>query len=220
MQYGFIRGKSTTTQLLEVYHEILESVACGNEVDDIYLDVSKAFATSSSFTKLETLGIRRSLLAWFQSYLTDRKQRVVLQGIYSKWLPGVPQGPILGPLLFLVYCNDISTYIKGNSALALFSDDSKLYRPLLFPTSSNLLQHDLCNIAKWSADNEMDLKATKCMTVHISKKITPLQTQYSINENILEQVSIIKDLGVLMTNNLSWSKRIETLYLFRKTCHA
>ena len=115
MQYGFIRGKSTTTQLLEVYHEILESVASGNEVDVIYLDFSKAFDKVPHhllLRKLETLGTRGPLLAWFQSYLTDRKQRVVLQGVCSEWLPGVPQGSILGPLLFLVYRNYISTCIK------------------------------------------------------------------------------------------------------------
>ena len=108
--------------------------------------------------KLETLGIRGSLLAWFQSYLTDRKRRAVLQGICSEWLPvssGVPQGSILSPLLFLVYCNDISSYVKENSTLALFADDSKLYQPLLFPTSSTLLQDDLSNIAKWSAANQI-----------------------------------------------------------------
>ncbi|CAB4022590.1 Hypothetical predicted protein, partial [Paramuricea clavata] len=97
MQHGFIRGKSTTTQLLEVYHEILESVASGNEVDAIYLDFSKAFDKVPHhllLRKLETLGIRGSLLSWFQSYLTDRQQRVVLHGVCSEWLPvtsGVPQ---------------------------------------------------------------------------------------------------------------------------------
>ena len=94
LQHGFMRGKSTTTQLLEVYHGILESVASGNEVDVIYLDFTKAFDKVPHLVrKLEILGIRGSLLSWFQSYLSDRQQRVVLQGVYSNWLPvtsGVP----------------------------------------------------------------------------------------------------------------------------------
>ena len=130
------KRKSTTTQLLEVYHVILESVASGKEVDAIYLDLSKAFHKvphSLLLRKLENYGIGGSLLSWFQSYLTNRQQRVVLHGVCSDWLPvtsSVPQGSILGPLLFLVYCNDALDYIQVNSTLALFADDSKLYRSL------------------------------------------------------------------------------------------
>ncbi|CAB3988924.1 Hypothetical predicted protein [Paramuricea clavata] len=94
-------GKSTTTQLLEVYHEILESVASGNEVDAIYLEFSKAFDKVPHhllLRKLETLGIRGSLLSWFQSYLTDRQQRVVLHGVCSEWLPVTSDGC---PVMFL-----------------------------------------------------------------------------------------------------------------------
>ena len=217
MQHGFIRGKSTTTQLLEVYHKILESIASGNEVDAIYLDFSKAFDKVPHrllLTKLETLGVTGSLLSWFESYLTDRQQRVVINGVCSEWLPvtsGVPQGSILGPLLFLVYCNDIPTCIEENSTLALFADDSKLYRTLSSPTSSASLQHDLCNITHWTTNNQMELNVVKCKAMHISRKRTPTQTQYVINENIVEQVPIIKDLGVLITNNLCWSKHIDSI---------
>ena len=204
-----MRGKSTTTQLLEVYHEILNSVASGNEVDAIYLDFSKAFDKVPHhllLRKLKNLGIGGSLLHWFQSYLTDRYQRVVLHGICSDWLPvtsGVPQGSILGPLLFLVYCNDIPSYMENGSTLALFADDSKLYRPLVHATSSTLLQHDLTNLTNWSADNLMELNKMKCKFMHISRKRIPTQASYNINGLSLEQVSIIKDLGVQISNNLS-----------------
>ena len=129
-------AKCTTTQLLEVYHCILDSVASGKQVDAIYLDLSKAFDKVPHhllLRKLSDFGIHGSLLSWFHSYLSDRRQRVVLHGVYSEWLPvtsGVPQGSILGPLHFLVYCNDIQSYIQ-KSKLALFADDSKLYLPLV-----------------------------------------------------------------------------------------
>ena len=179
MQHDFIRGKSTTTLLLEVYHKILESISSGYEVDAVYLDFSKK------------LGITGSLLPWFESYLTDRQQRVVIHGVCSDWLPvtsGVLQGSILGPLLFLVYCNDIPTCTEENSTLALFADDSKLFRTLLSPTSSASLQHDLCNIIRWTTNNQMELNTVKCKALHISRKRSPTQTQYAINENIVEQV--------------------------------
>ncbi|CAB4044310.1 Hypothetical predicted protein, partial [Paramuricea clavata] len=119
-QHGFVRGKSTTTQLLEVYQDIMESVVSGEEVDAICLDLSKAFEKVPHdllLQKLENSGISGSLLSWYKSYLSDRRQRVVLHGVCSDWLPvtsGVPIGSILGPLLFLVYCNDVQDYIQAH----------------------------------------------------------------------------------------------------------
>ena len=119
LQHGFLRKRSTVMQLLEVYHNILNSVASGKEVDIIYLDLSKAFDKVSHnllLLKLNNYGISGPLLSWFlRNYLTDRYQRVVLDGVYSKWFPitsGVPQVSILGPLLFLVYVNDVPNYIR------------------------------------------------------------------------------------------------------------
>ena len=200
MQHGFIRGKSTMTQLLEVYHKILESISSGYEVDAIYLDFSKAFDKVPHhllLKKLETLGITGSLLSWFESCLTDRQQRAVIHGVCSDWLPvtsGVPQGSILGPLLFLVYCNDIPTCIEEYPTLALFADASKLYRTLSSPTSSASLQHDLCNIIRWTTNNQMELNTVKCKALHISRKRSPTHTQYVINENIVEQYPLSRTL--------------------------
>ena len=154
LQHGFLKGRSTETQLLEVYHDILASLACGKEIDAIYLDLSKAFDRvlhNLLISKLERYGICGPLLHWFRSYLSGRYQRVVLEGGYSDWLPvssGVPQGSILGPLLFIVYANDLPDYATNGSTLALFADDSKLYRAMVSDLSPVILQHDLDGLFK------------------------------------------------------------------------
>ena len=119
-------------------------VAGGQEIDVIHLDLSKAFDKvphNLLLTKLHCHGISGTALRWFEGYLSNRQQRVVLEGTFSDWLPvtsGVPQSSILGPLLFLVFANETPSYVQHGSSLALFADDSKLYRPLGSVSSSAL----------------------------------------------------------------------------------
>ena len=167
LQHGFLKGRSTVTQLLEVYHELLASLASGKEVDAIYLDLSKAFNKVPHHlltTKLERYGISGSLLKWFTSYLANRNQRVTLEGALSNWLPvtsGVPQGSILGPLLFLVYTNNLPDYVRDGSKLALFADYSKLCRSLDCVGLTTLLQQDLDGLHRWSVDWHMEYNVKK-----------------------------------------------------------
>ena len=204
MQHGFLKGRSTITQLLAVYQENVEALAKGKETDVIYLDFSKAFDKVSHhflIRKLSRLGIAGNLLTWFKSYLSDRYQRVTLQGCYSDRLEvfsGVPRGSILGPLLFLVYINDIPGSIKHNSKIALFTDDSKLYKTITKPCDQNALQDLIC-LSELCTEWDMNFNTSKCKTLNISKKKSPSARNYLLCNNSLETVSEIMDLGVLAT---------------------
>ena len=153
------------------------------------MDLSKAFDKvlhNLLLLKLNDYGISGPLLSWFQNYLTDRHQRVVLDGVYSKWLPitsGVPQGSILGPLLFLVYVNDVPNYIRFQSTIALFADD-------------------------WG----MEFNKSKCQVLHVSKrKYSQTFPPYELDGYRLECLPQVKDLGVIVSSDLTWSKHIEVI---------
>ena len=154
-QSGFRPGDSCTNQLLSLVHEIYESFDRGFEVRSIYLDMSKAFDKvwhEGLVFKLKQNGIEGKLLNLFKNYLINRKQRVVLNGMESKWgeiKAGVPQGSVLALLLFLIYINDLEEDIKSN--VKIFADDTSLFSIVQdTEVSFGMLQHDLDSIAEWA----------------------------------------------------------------------
>ena len=166
--------------------------------------------------RLKTYGIGGKLIGWFNSYLTGRQQRVVLDGIYSNWLDvtsGVPQGSILGPLLFLVYTDEMPNYLRNDSKLALFADDSKLYSHISNATDSERLQNDMILLTGFNKDSNMELNISKCKVLSISRKREKEIRSYKLNSSLLESVSEFTDLGIKVTNNLSWNKHIEEIVL-------
>ena len=154
LQFGFLRGRSTTSQLLQVLHEIGKSLDQRIQTDILYLDFSKAFDKVDHkllLKKLSNFGICGNLLNWFQNYLTNRHQKVTVLGKTSCPIPvlsGVPQGSILGPLLFLMYVNDLPQQTT-TSSVALFADDTKCYRAISKAQDIKDLQCDLDRIDKW-----------------------------------------------------------------------
>ena len=140
MQYGFVQGDSTVNQLVDIYNTFCKTLDDGLEVRAVFCDISKAFDRvlhKGLLFKLKRAGINGLLLDWLTNYLTERKQRVVIPGGTSDWefiKAGVPQGSILGPLLFLLYINDIVTDI--HSGVRLFAADTSLYIIVNDPTDA------------------------------------------------------------------------------------
>ena len=215
--HGFLRGRSCTTQLLLVHHDWSKALDNGGQVDVVFIDFAKAFDLVNHtilLTKLYKYGVHGSLLEWCRDYLTDRQQRVVVKGEVSDWLTitsGVPQGSLLGPLFFIIYINDLPGIINKNSSIALYADDSKLYRIINSPDDMSSFQGDLDKISDWCKENKMKINTKKCKIMRITRKKSPLVRDYYINEQSLESVHIYKDLGLLTSSNLSWNSHVDSL---------
>ena len=201
-QHGFQKGKSCVTQFLEVFHEIGSALDRGFESDIIYLDFAKAFDSvcpAKLVSKLKAFGIGDPLLKWFQSYLTERKQRLVVNGTYSAW---TDVGSLLGPILFLLFVNDMPRVVE-NAKLAMFADDSKCFKVIYQESDFVNLQRDLDALFTWSVSNELFSQPTKCVNLRISRKRNSPSRNYSLNGISLEVVKAEKDLGVLISSDMT-----------------
>ncbi len=216
LQHGFLRGRSTTTQLLTVLQNIISNLDSNFQTDIIYLDFSKAFDSVSHkllILKLKSFGFCGSLLHWFDDYLTSRTQRVVVEGSCSDWLPvhsGVPQGSILGPLLFLFFINDMADAVSPDSTLALFADDSKVFRRVRSVHDSVQLQADLDSLLAWSKKWKLNFNVNKCKIISINNTNPLLLHNYTLSNTPLERVNTINDLGLLINSNLTWENHLDS----------
>ena len=213
VQHGFRSGLSCQTQLILLIDEILRAMDQHYQVDLIMLDFSKAFDTvahNKLLLKLEHYGIQSNTHSWLQTWLTKRTQKVVVEGETSKTLKvlsGVPQGTVLGPLMFLLYINDISTGI--GSSIRLFADDCVLYRTIKTTEDHDHLQEDLNTLVEWTKQWQMTLNPTKCVTLNCTRSLSPSLAAYSINNILLQSVDQHKYLGMLLHNSMSWTKHIQ-----------
>ncbi len=215
-QHGFLKGKSTSTQMATFIHELSRILDDAGQVDVAYLDFSKAFDSVSHthlLHKLKGFGIHGELHRWFCSYLSNRFQRVSVEGENSSWLPvisGVPQGSILGPLLFLLFINDMPDCLN-HSEIALFADDSKCYKRISSIEDCQNLQEDINHLFTWSNIWRMKFNASKCTILSVTRKHNPVNFNYTMNNTILEKVKSMKDLGVWVTHDLIWSTHCEKI---------
>ena len=214
LQSGFIPGDSTVNQLTYLYNTFCEALDGGKEVRAVFCDISKAFDRvwhAGLLYKLEAAGVTGEVLAWFKNYLSDRKQRVVLPGVTSDWASiraGVPQGSILGPLLFLLYINDIVADIGSN--IRLFADDTSLFIIVENPVlSANCLNRDLDKIKRWATTWLVSFNPSKTETLLISRKVNrPQHPPLFMQDVQIKEVDYHKHLGLNFSNDGSWHQHI------------
>ena len=214
LQSGFIPGDSTVNQLTFLYNTFCQALDSGKEVRAVFCDISKAFDRVwhvGLLHKLRAAGVTGEILNWFNNYLSDRKQRVVLSGAVSDWLfirAGVPQGSILGPLLFLLYINDIVTDIGSN--IRLFADDTSLYIVVDDPSdAANCLNTDFDKISRWAATWLVSFNPAKTESLLISRKLNrPQHPALSMHNHQIIEVDHHKHLGVYLSNDCTWHHHI------------
>lgn len=218
-QYGFRQGSSTATATVELLDDIIKGIDEKQIVGALFLDLRKAFDTLNHailLDKLEAYGIRGIANEIVRSYLQDRKQFVTIGDSQSSLKSsgvGVPQGSNIGPLLFLLYVNDLNRLqLKGTPRL--FADDTALFYPHL--DADAIVEHmteDLSILSQYFSSNLLSLNVmkTKYMMFHSSRKIFQQRNQVLLNSSCIEQVSSFKYLGLMLDSTLSWANHIKNV---------
>ena len=241
-QHGFLRNKSCSTNMISLTESLSVSLLNKVSTDIIYFDFAKAFDSVCHdliLTKLKNqYGIDGRLLKFLKSYLQNRKQRVVLDNYTSDTidvLSGVPQGSIIGPLLFVLFINDIYKSLNNSTNVALYADDTKMWRQINSNKDCEILQKDINLLYEWCAQNKMKFHPEKCKVLTVSNNETPAFIDelpfttifYTIGQDIIDYTDSKKDLGIYMNAKLDWSehqafilnKAHQMLGLTKRTCH-
>lgn len=213
-QHGFVASRSTATNLVSFTEALIQAVDAGKQFDVLYTDFSKAFDKMSHsilLYKLAAYGITGSLLNWFKSYLTEREFFVVVNGFRSaahKITSGAPQGSHLAPILFIMFINDLPECFQFSEPF-LYADDLKFARVIDSKRDCELLQHDLNQVIKWCHNNKMQLNPKKCYHAKYTRKINCIGTEYFIDQERVQEVETIRDLGVHFDKKVTFVPHIE-----------
>lgn len=216
-QFGFISGRSITLQLLKVMDTWTEILEGGGELDVVYLDIKKAFDTvphNRLMMKLKAYGMGDQLVYWIKALLNRRKQKVVVRGSSSEWkdvVSGVPQGSVIGPLLFVIYINDLPDNIE--SSVYMFADDTKCFKEIGSSGDQGSLQRDLDRLQSWSVDWLLEFHPAKCKVMTVTRQRNQqVEREYFMQKEdqpvSLERVDSEKDLGIIVDQHLTFEQHI------------
>ena len=211
-QFGFIGGRSTTLQLLHVLDLWCEILDQGGQLDIIYCDFMKAFDKvphKRLIYKVSKYGIKGEVLGWIESFLANRTQCVVIGNEKSENSPvtsGIPQGSVLGPLLFVIYINDLPKHVSQNTLIFLFADDTKAFRQIKTPTDNDILQRDIDKLTQWSNTWLLKFHPDKCVSMSLGKSKNDYR--YNMEGHPLKSSTCEKDLGVHIDDKLKFEHHI------------
>ena len=192
-QHGFRSGRSCVTQLLEIVEIWSSMLDEGGGIDVVYLDFRKAFDSvphERLLKKVKSYGIQGNLLCWIRSFLTGRKQRVIVNGGESSWLEvlsGIPQGSVLGPILFLLFIDDLPESVEG--LVKIFADDTKVFTAVHEESDCKRLQKDLDYLSDWSDRWQLRFNISKCGVMHYgnqNEKFTYNMQEEGVKRNLVE----------------------------------
>ena len=200
-------GRSTVLQLLRVLDKWTKILDEGGTIECIYMDFMKAFDTvphKRLLEKVKGYGIRGDTNKWIASFLSNRRQRVCVNGEFSEWAnvkSGIPQGSVLGPLLFVLYINDLPDVVQS-SEIYLFADDTKIFHQINAPENKEMLQRDLTKLEEWSKKWLLRFHPEKCKVMHIGRHGE--EFRYILHGTVLEEVDSEKDIGVTIDKDLKF----------------
>ena len=214
-QHAFRKGRSCLSQLLAHYDEILSLIENGLNVDVVYLDFAKAFDKvdiKKVLYKMKCLGVEGKLYNWIESFLLNRTQTVVVEGYSSTSIPvksGVPQGSVLGPLIFIILMTDIDEELMY-SLLKSFADDTRVMKGVSNVREASQLQGDLFNVYDWAESNNMEFNSLKFEILRYGADEALKQlTNYLTNiGTIIDEKDSVKDLGIIMSNDGSFTEHV------------